>query len=35
VRAYARAKQVNPTAGGIQTEAERKILSGQTKDVAR
>jgi len=35
VRAYARAKEVNPTAGGIRTEAERKILFGQTKDVVR
>jgi GSH-dependent disulfide-bond oxidoreductase len=34
-RAYAKAKEVNPGAGGIQTEAERKILFGQTKDVVR
>jgi GST-like protein len=35
VRAYARAKEINPTAGGIRTEAERKILFGQSKDVVR
>jgi GSH-dependent disulfide-bond oxidoreductase len=35
LRAYARAKEVNPTAGGIRTEAERKILFGQTKDVVK
>jgi len=35
VRAYARAKEINPGAGGIRTEAERKILFGQTKDVVR
>jgi GSH-dependent disulfide-bond oxidoreductase len=34
-RAYAKAKEVNPAAGGIQTEAEKKILFGQTKDVVR
>ena len=33
--AYARAKEINPGAGGIQTEAEKKILFGQTKDVVR
>ena len=33
VRAYEKAKQINPAAGGIRTEAERKILFGQTKDV--
>jgi len=35
VRAYARAKEINPGAGGIRTEAEKKILFGQTKDVVR
>ena len=35
VRAYAKAKEVNPSMGGIRTEAERKILFGQTKDVVR
>ena len=35
VRAYARAREVNPTLGGIRTEEERKILFGQTKDVVR
>jgi GST-like protein len=30
-RAYARAKEVNPTAGGIRTDAEKKILFGQSK----
>ncbi len=34
-RAYARAKEINPGAGGIRTEAEKKILFGQTKDVVR
>jgi GSH-dependent disulfide-bond oxidoreductase len=33
--AYARAKEINPGAGGIQTDAEKKILFGQTKDVVR
>jgi len=32
-RAYAKAKEINPTAHGIQTDAEKKILFGQTKDV--
>jgi GSH-dependent disulfide-bond oxidoreductase len=35
VRAYAMAKEINPGAGGIRTEAEKKILFGQTKDVVR
>lgn len=34
-RAYARAKEVNPGAGGIRTEAERKILFGQDKSVVK
>ena len=34
-RAYARAKEVNPNAGGIRTEQERKILFGQDKSVVR
>jgi GSH-dependent disulfide-bond oxidoreductase len=34
-RAYAKAKEINPSTGGIQTEAEKKILFGQTKDVVR
>jgi len=35
VRAYAKAKEINPATGTVQTEAERKILYGQTKDVVR
>ena len=35
MRAYARAKEINPNAGGIRTDEERKILFGQTKDVVR
>jgi GST-like protein len=35
VRAYARAKEVNPTAGGIRTEEERKILFGQDRNVVK
>jgi len=35
VRAYAKAKEINPNAGGIRTEEEKKILFGQTKDVVR
>jgi GST-like protein len=35
VRAYAKAKEINPGAGGIRTESERKILFGQTKDVVK
>ena len=34
-RAYARAKEVNPNAGGIRTEQERKILFGQDKSVVK
>jgi GST-like protein len=33
--AYAKAKEINPGAGGIRTEGEKKILFGQTKDVVR
>jgi GST-like protein len=35
VRAYAKAKEINPNAGGIRTEEERKVLFGQTKDVVK
>jgi GST-like protein len=35
VRAYARAKEVNPGAGGIRTEAERKVLFGQDRSVVK
>ncbi len=35
VRAYARAKEINPSLGGIRTEEEKKILFGQTKDVVK
>jgi GST-like protein len=31
-RAYALAKQVNPSTGAPQTEAEKKVLFGQSKD---
>jgi GSH-dependent disulfide-bond oxidoreductase len=34
-RAYARAKEVNPNAGGIRTEQERKVLFGQDKSVVK
>jgi GST-like protein len=34
-RAYARAKEVNPNAGGIRTEQERKILFGQDRSVVK
>ncbi len=34
-RAYAKIKQVNPGAGGIRTEKERKILFGQDKSVVK
>ena len=34
-RAYARAREVNPTAGGIRTEAERKVLFGQDRSVVK
>jgi GST-like protein len=35
VRAYAKVKEINPSAGGIRTEAERKILFGQDKSVVK
>jgi hypothetical protein len=35
VPAYALAREINPTAGGVRTEEEKKILFGQTKDVVR
>jgi GST-like protein len=35
VRAYAKIQQINPGAGGIRTEAERKILFGQDKSVVK
>ena len=35
VRAYARVKEVNPSAGGIRTEEERKVLFGQDKSVVK
>ena len=34
-RAYAKVKEINPTAGGIRTEEEKKILFGQDKSVVR
>ena len=34
-RAYSKAKEINPSSAGIQTDAEKKILFGQTKDVVR
>ena len=34
-RAYAKAKEINPSSAGIRTDAEKKILFGQTKDVVR
>jgi len=34
-RAYARAKEVNPTQGGIRTEEERRILFGQDRSVVK
>jgi len=34
-RAYALVKQVNPQAGGIRTEAERKVLFGQDRSVVK
>jgi len=34
-RAYAWTKQVNPNAGGIRTEEERKVLFGQDRSVVR
>ena len=35
VRAYAKAKEINPARSGFRTEEERKILFGQTKDVVK
>ncbi|HEX4780163.1 MAG TPA: glutathione binding-like protein [Usitatibacter sp.] len=35
MRAYARAKEVNPNPPGIRTEEEKKILFGQDKSVVR
>ena len=34
-RAYARVKEVNPQAGGIRTEEERKVLFGQDRSVVK
>jgi GST-like protein len=34
-RAYARAKEVNPTPSSVRTEEERKILFGQDRSVVR
>jgi len=34
-RAYARAKEVNPSQGGIRTEEERRILFGQDRSVVK
>jgi GST-like protein len=35
VKAYALIKEVNPNAGGIRTEEERKLLFGQTAAVVK
>ena len=35
VRAYGKVKEVNPGAGGIRTEQERKILFGQDRSVVK
>ncbi len=35
LRAYAKAKQINPNFGVATTDAEKKILYGQTKDVVK
>jgi GST-like protein len=35
VRAYAIAKQINPSPGATRTEEERRILFGQSKDTVR
>ena len=35
VRAYAKAKEINPAPAATQTEAERKVLCGQSKDTVR
>jgi GST-like protein len=34
-RAYARAKEVNPSQGGIRTEEEKRILFGQDRSVVK
>jgi GSH-dependent disulfide-bond oxidoreductase len=34
-RAYAKAKEVNPSQGGIRTEEERRILFGQDRSVVK
>ena len=34
-RAYAKVKEVNPQAGGIRTEEERKVLFGQDRSVVK
>jgi GST-like protein len=34
-RAYAKAKEVNPNAGGIRTEEEKRILFGQDRSVVK
>jgi GST-like protein len=34
-RAYAKVKEVNPNAGGIRTEEERKVLFGQDRSVVK
>src|SRR4051794_17188623 len=34
-RAYDKVKEVNPSAGGIRTDAERKVLFGQDKSVVK
>ncbi|HTR58421.1 MAG TPA: glutathione S-transferase N-terminal domain-containing protein [Casimicrobiaceae bacterium] len=35
VRAYAKAKQINPSPAVAQSEAEKKVLFGQSKDTVR
>jgi GST-like protein len=35
VRAYALVKQVNPASGAVQTDAEKKVLFGQSKETVR
>ncbi|HSS70149.1 MAG TPA: glutathione S-transferase N-terminal domain-containing protein [Casimicrobiaceae bacterium] len=35
VRAYAKAKEINPSSGVAQNEAEKKVLFGQSKDSVR
>jgi len=34
-RAYALVKKINPNAGGIRTEEERKVLFGQDRSVVK